>query len=123
VQPTLLGGLPKDHLLSQEEMFLPITCLWEVASLDEALELANRTEFGLTAGLFSKDEGDIQKFFDGIEAGVVYVNRKAGATTGAWPGINPFGGWKGSGSSGKASGGPYYVEQFMREQSRTLIRG
>jgi 1-pyrroline-5-carboxylate dehydrogenase len=104
-------------------MFLPITCLWEVASLDEALELANRTEFGLTAGLFSKDEGDIQKFFDGIEAGVVYVNRKAGATTGAWPGINPFGGWKGSGSSGKASGGPYYVEQFMREQSRTLIRG
>jgi len=54
---------------------------------------------------------------------VVYVNRRAGATTGAWPGINPFGGWKGSGSSGKASGGPYYVAQFMREQSRTLIRG
>ena len=54
---------------------------------------------------------------------MVYVNRRAGATTGAWPGINPFGGWKGSGSSGKASGGPYYVTQFMREQSRTLIRG
>jgi 1-pyrroline-5-carboxylate dehydrogenase len=122
VQPTLLAGLPKDHLLSQEEMFLPITCLWEVASLDEAIDLANKTEFGLTAGLFSKDEADIQKFFDRIEAGVVYVNRRAGATTGAWPGINPFGGWKGSGSSGKASGGPYYVEQFMREQSRTLIR-
>ena len=123
VQPTLIGGLPKDHLLSREEMFLPITCLWEVESLDEALTLANRTEFGLTAGLFSKDDGDIRKFFDRIEAGVVYVNRRAGATTGAWPGINPFGGWKGSGSSGKASGGPYYVAQFMREQSRTLIRG
>jgi 1-pyrroline-5-carboxylate dehydrogenase len=123
VQPTILAGLPKDHRLASEEMFLPITCLWEVDSLDEALSLANRTEFGLTAGLFSKDEGEIRKFFDGIEAGVVYVNRRAGATTGAWPGINPFGGWKGSGSSGKASGGPYYVAQFMREQSRTLIRG
>ncbi len=57
----------------------------------------------------------------GIEAGVVYVNRRAGATTGAWPGVQPFGGWKGSGSSGKASGGLYYVQQFMREQSRTIV--
>ena len=123
VLPTILGGLPKDHRLASDEMFLPITCLWEVDSLDEALTLANRTEFGLTAGLFSRDDGEIRQFFDRIEAGVVYVNRRAGATTGAWPGINPFGGWKGSGSSGKASGGPYYVSQFMREQSRTLIRG
>ncbi|OLD66322.1 MAG: hypothetical protein AUI47_00110 [Acidobacteria bacterium 13_1_40CM_2_68_5] len=123
VKPTIIAGLPKDHRLAHDEMFLPITCLWEVDSLDEALELANRTEYGLTAGLFSSDDGEIGKFFDRIEAGVVYVNRRAGATTGAWPGINPFGGWKGSGSSGKASGGPYYVTQFMREQSRTLIRG
>lgn len=122
VQPTLIAGLPKDHALATEEMFLPIACLWEVESLDEALALSNRTDFGLTAGLFSKDDAEIRAFFDRIEAGVVYVNRRAGATTGAWPGINPFGGWKGSGSSGKASGGPYYVAQFMREQSRTLIR-
>ncbi len=123
VKPTIIAGLPKDHRLAHDEMFLPITCLWEVDSLDEALDLANRTEFGLTAGLFSRDDGEVRKFFDRIEAGVVYVNRRAGATTGAWPGINPFGGWKGSGSSGKASGGPYYVTQFMREQSRTRIRG
>ena len=122
VRPTLIGGLPKDHRLMHEEMFLPITCLWEVSSVDEALDLANRTDYGLTAGLFTGDEKEIKKFFDRIEAGVVYVNRRAGATTGAWPGINPFGGWKGSGSSGKSSGGPYYVAQFMREQSRTLIR-
>ncbi|MFQ5876226.1 MAG: aldehyde dehydrogenase family protein [Acidobacteriota bacterium] len=123
VAPTVVSGLPEDHLLAREEMFLPITCVWEVDSLDEALALANRTEYGLTAGLFSEDEDEITKFFDRIEAGVVYVNRRAGSTTGAWPGVNPFGGWKGSGSSGKASGGPYYVAQFMREQSRTLIRG
>jgi 1-pyrroline-5-carboxylate dehydrogenase len=49
------------------------------------------------------------------------VNRRAGATTGAWPGIQSFGGWKGSGSSGKSGLGPYYVQQFMREQSQTVI--
>jgi 1-pyrroline-5-carboxylate dehydrogenase len=122
VRPTVVAGLPKDHELATTEMFLPITCVFEVDSLDEALRLSNATPFGLTAGLFSRDEREIKAFFDRIEAGVVYVNRRAGATTGAWPGINPFGGWKGSGSSGKASGGPYYVAQFMREQSRTLIR-
>ena len=123
VQPTVITGLAKDHELSREEMFLPVTCVWEVDSLDEALELANRSEYGLTAGLFSTDDAEIKKFFGRIEAGVVYANRRAGATTGAWPGVNPFGGWKGSGSSGKAGGGPYYVAQFMREQSRTVIRG
>ena len=61
-----------------------------------------------------------RRFLDTIEAGVVYVNRRAGATTGAWPGVQPFGGWKGSGSTGKSSGGLYYVQQFMREQSRTI---
>jgi len=123
VKPTIIGGLPKDHRLVHDEMFLPITCLWEFGTLDDALDLANRSDYGLTAGLFSTDDKEIKKFLDRIEAGVVYVNRRAGATTGAWPGINPFGGWKGSGSSGKSSGGPYYVAQFMREQSRTLIRG
>ena len=50
------------------------------------------------------------------------MNRRAGATTGAWPGVQPFGGWKGSGSSGKSAGGLYYVQQFLREQSRTVVR-
>ena len=53
----------------------------------------------------------------------MYVNRRAGATTGAWPGYQPFGGWKGSGTSGKAGGGDYYLLQYMREQSRTVIEG
>ena len=60
-------------------------------------------------------------FLDRIEAGVVYVNRQAGATTGAWPGVQPFGGWKGSGTNGKAGGGPYYLQQYLREQSRTIV--
>jgi 1-pyrroline-5-carboxylate dehydrogenase len=122
VAPTIVDGLAKDHALFKEEMFLPIVCLAEVDSLDEAIRWSNNTDYGLTAGLFSHVPGEVQAFLDRIEAGVVYVNRRAGATTGAWPGVQPFGGWKGSGSSGKAAGGLYYIQQFMREQSRTIIQ-
>ena len=121
VAPTIVDGLPKDHTLFREEMFVPIACIAGISSLDEALTWANRTEYGLTAGFFSAVPAEVQAFLDTIEAGVVYVNRRAGATTGAWPGVQPFGGWKASGSSGKASGGLYYVQQFMREQSRTIV--
>jgi 1-pyrroline-5-carboxylate dehydrogenase len=54
---------------------------------------------------------------------VLYANRASGATTGAWPGIQTFCGWKGSGGSSKGGLGPYYLPQFMREQSRTVWRG
>jgi 1-pyrroline-5-carboxylate dehydrogenase len=121
VAPTLVDGLAQDHFLFRNELFVPFACIGSFATLDEALRLANDTEYGLTAGFFSGVESEVQAFLDRIEAGVVYVNRRAGATTGAWPGVQPFGGWKGSGSSGKASGGLYYVQQFMREQSRTIV--
>ena len=123
VEPTIIDGLPPDHPLFSEELFVPITVLADVMTLDEALELANRTEYGLTAGIYSENEDDLKTFFERIQAGVTYANRRAGATTGAWPGINPFGGWKASGSTGRGTGGPYYVQQFMREQSRVRIRG
>ncbi|HXD73293.1 MAG TPA: aldehyde dehydrogenase family protein [Vicinamibacterales bacterium] len=122
VEPALIDGLPTSHPLFSEELFVPITVLGDVSTLDEAIDLANGTEYGLTAGLFSEDDKEIRRFFDRIEAGVTYVNRRAGATTGAWPGINSFGGWKASGSTGRGTGGPYYVQQFMREQSRVRIR-
>jgi 1-pyrroline-5-carboxylate dehydrogenase len=122
VEPTLIDGLPTSHPLFAEELFVPITVVGDVASLEEAIDLANSTEYGLTAGIFSEDDTEIQRFFNRIEAGVTYVNRRAGATTGAWPGINSFGGWKASGSTGRGTGGPYYVQQFMREQSRVRIR-
>jgi 1-pyrroline-5-carboxylate dehydrogenase len=122
VEPTIIDGLPTDHPLFSEELFVPITVLGDVTTLDEAIDLANSTEYGLTAGVFSEDDREIQRFFDRIQAGVTYVNRRAGATTGAWPGINSFGGWKASGSTGRGTGGPYYVQQFMREQSRVRIR-
>lgn len=120
VRPTVVE-VPRDSWIWKKELFVPFVAVGPVDSLDEALELANDTEYGLTAGFFSEDRQEIDRFLDGIQAGVVYVNRRAGATTGAWPGYQPFGGWKGSGTSGKASGGDYYVQQYMREQSQTVI--
>ena len=85
------------------------------------MTLANDTIYGLTAGIFSEDKAEVQTFLDRIQAGTVYVNRRAGATTGAWPGVLAFGGWKGSGSTGKAGLSMYYVAQFLREQSHTIV--
>jgi 1-pyrroline-5-carboxylate dehydrogenase len=120
VRPTVLAGLPRGHELLREELFVPIVAVQTVASLDQALAEANDTRFGLTAGLFSRRQPEIDAFVDRIEAGVVYVNRAAGATTGAWPGVQPFGGWKGSGSTGKNIGGLYTLPCYLREQSRTV---
>ncbi len=121
VAPTVIDGLPIKHDLFKRELFLPVVVVAPVEDLDEALAEANDTEYGLTAGIFSEDQREIDAFFDRIEAGVVYANRKGGSTTGAWPGCQSFAGWKGSGSSGKGGLGPWYVQQFMREQSRTVV--
>jgi 1-pyrroline-5-carboxylate dehydrogenase len=121
VEPTVVGSLPADHRLFQDELFAPLTAVHAVESLDEALTLANDSVYGLTAGVYSEDPAEVEQFLDRIEAGVLYVNRRAGATTGAWPGVQPFGGWKGSGSTGKAGLSMYYVGQFLREQSHTIV--
>jgi 1-pyrroline-5-carboxylate dehydrogenase len=114
-------GLPLEHRLFREELFVPFLVVGEVDSVDQAIELANGLDYGLTAGIYTRDRDVMRRFLDTIQAGVVYVNRKAGATTGAWPGVQSFGGWKGSGSSGKNGLGPHYVAQFMREQSQTMV--
>jgi 1-pyrroline-5-carboxylate dehydrogenase len=121
VEPTIVTGLPHDHELVQQELFVPILVVTAVESLDEAMQKANDVRYGLTAGFFSRDEDEVQWFLDNIEAGVVYVNRDAGATTGAWPGYQPFGGWKSSGSSGRNIGGHYSLFNYLREQSQTVI--
>jgi 1-pyrroline-5-carboxylate dehydrogenase len=117
--PTLAEA-PRDHRLWKHEMFLPISMVMPVDSLDEAMRLANDVEYGLTAGFYGSRK-EAEWFFANIQAGVCYANRPQGATTGAWPGHQPFGGWKGSGSSGKSAGSLYYVQQYMREQSRTIV--
>ena len=120
VAPTVVT-VPDDSTIWTTELFCPIIAVRAVDGLDEAITLSNALPYGLTAGLFSEDEDEIERFHSRIEAGVIYVNRPAGATTGAWPGVQPFGGWKRSGTNGNLAGGPNYLQQYMREQSRTRV--
>ncbi|HEY6074905.1 MAG TPA: aldehyde dehydrogenase family protein [Anaerolineales bacterium] len=120
-EPTFVTNLPFEHRLWQYEMFLPITTIGKVNNLDQAMEIANSVNYGLTSGFYGADS-EVEWYFDKIQAGVNYVNRPQGATTGAWPGFQPFGGWKGSGSSGKNGGGYYYLPLYMHEQIRTTIK-
>jgi 1-pyrroline-5-carboxylate dehydrogenase len=121
VRPTVIADLAHGHPLFKEELFVPILAVGTFNSLDEALNLANATDYGLTAGIFTEDPAEIGYFFDRIRFGVVYANRRGGATTGAWPGAQPFGGWKASGSTGRGVGGPYYLLSFVREQAQTQV--
>lgn len=119
VEPLLAEAAP-NHPLWRHEMFLPILMVQRFSDRDKAMRMANDSDLGLTAGLYGGEE-DVAWFQDNIEAGVTYANRAQGATTGAWPGYQPFGGWKGSGSTGKAIASFYYLAQYQREQSRTVV--
>jgi acyl-CoA reductase-like NAD-dependent aldehyde dehydrogenase len=101
-------------------MFQPILMVARVKDIRQGVAFANAVPFALTAGCYG-NEADIRYFFENIHAGVTYANRPQGATTGAWPGYQPFGGWKGSGSTGKAIGSTYYLPLYLREQSQTVV--
>ena len=121
VPPTIVAGLSADHWINRDELFLPFLSVLPFDDLGEAIADANQSAFGLTAGIYTQDTDELDRFLATIEAGVLYANRASGATTGAWPGFQTFCGWKGSGTSGKGGLGSWYVPQFMREQSRTLF--
>ena len=111
---------PLDHRLWKHEMFVPIVMIGRVPDKEAAMQQANDTNLGLTAGFYG-DEEETRWFCDNIEAGVIYTNRPQGATTGAWPGYQRFGGWKGSGNTGKGFASLYYLSGYMREQSQTSV--
>ncbi len=122
VEPTVLTHLARNHELVTKELFLPILIVIPCTDLNDALDVANSVEYGLTAGIYSEDRDELEKFFSKIKSGVTYANRKSGATTGALVGVQPFTGWKSSGVTGKGAGGRYYMLQFLQEQSRTVCR-
>lgn len=92
VKPMNVEGVSNDNPLLIEELFVPILCIAEYANLDEPLEQCNKSEYGLTAGIYSDNKRETETFLQDIEAGVVYVNRTLGATTGAMVGCQSFGG-------------------------------
>lgn len=121
VEPTVVTDVPHEHELAREEHFLPFVTIHPVGDLEEALHKANDSRFGLCAGIFSEADADIERWLQAIEAGMCYVNRHQSATTGALVQAQPFGGWKASGTTNKFAGGYWYLPQFMREQTRTVV--
>ncbi len=119
VAPTV-ATIGHDDPLWRAELFVPLVLVGEVDSVDEGIERANDSDYGLTAGFYGASD-EIDHFLARIEAGVTYVNRPQGATTGAWPGYQPFGGWKGSGTTGKSIGSFWYLPLYLREQSQTVV--
>jgi 1-pyrroline-5-carboxylate dehydrogenase len=101
---------------------MPFLTVRTFTDLDDAIARGNAVPYGLTAGVYAEDEAEVEQFLDTAEAGALYVNRASGATTGAWPGMQTFCGWKGSGTGSKGGLGSWYLPQFMREQSRTIMR-
>ncbi len=121
VEPTI-AEIDHSNRLFHEELFIPFLVTDSYKDFSEAIAKANDTEYGLTAGLYSKNRNEISEFLKKIESGVVYVNRKIGATTGAMVGSQVFVGWKGSGTTGKGTGGRFYLQQFLQEQSQTVAK-
>lgn len=109
IEPTVFDGVAPDSRLGQHEIFGPVLSVISVGSFDEALDVANGTEFGLTGGLHSNDEQRLERAKRDFHVGNLYLNRKI---TGALVGIQPFGGFNMSGSNAKA-GGPDYLRLFM----------
>jgi 1-pyrroline-5-carboxylate dehydrogenase len=109
IQPTVFGGVDPEARLAQHEIFGPVVSVIRAADFDEAIEIANGTEFGLTGGLHSRDRERIERARREFHVGNLYINRKI---TGALVGVQPFGGFNMSGSNAKA-GGPDYLRLFM----------
>jgi 1-pyrroline-5-carboxylate dehydrogenase len=120
VAPTIVDKLASNDPLVQTELFCPLVSLEPFDDLGEAIELGNSVIYGLSAGFYGSDEKERDLFLERAQAGILYVNRPHGATTGGWPGVQTLTGWKGSGSTGKGALGEYFIEQYMRQQCRTL---
>ncbi len=115
VPPTVFSDIRPDSRLAQEEIFGPVVCIMKVGTFEEALQVANGTQYALTAGVFSGSPANIEKACKNLETGTLYINR---STTGALMQRHPFGGYKMSGVGSKSMG-PDYLPQFMF--SRTIV--
>jgi RHH-type transcriptional regulator, proline utilization regulon repressor / proline dehydrogenase / delta 1-pyrroline-5-carboxylate dehydrogenase len=106
IPPTIFVDVTPEMRIAREEIFGPVLSVIKVRDLDEALEVANGTDYALTAGFFSRSPGNIERAKAEIVAGNVYINRSC---TGAVVGRHPFGGFKMSGGGTKAGGSDYLL--------------
>ena len=115
IGPTVFGEVKQDSRIAQEEIFGPVLCVLKAANFDEALLIANDSQYALTGGLYSRSPDHIAKAEAEFDVGNLYINRKI---TGARIGQQPFGGHKLSGTGTKA-GGPDYLLQFVTPHTLT----
>jgi 1-pyrroline-5-carboxylate dehydrogenase len=113
IRPTVIADVNTTAVIAQEEIFGPVLAVIKSKNFDEALEIANNTEFGLTGGIWTKNRRKIEKAKNIFHVGNFYVNRKI---TGALVGVHPFGGFNMSGTDSKA-GGRDYLLLFMQAKA------
>ncbi len=113
VEPTVIADIAPDARISQEEIFGPVLAILKAQDYDDALAIANNTEFGLTGAVYSSDPEKLERARREFHVGNLYLNRKC---TGAMVGAHPFGGFNMSGTDSKA-GGPDYLFLFTQAKS------
>ncbi|MGA7336313.1 MAG: L-glutamate gamma-semialdehyde dehydrogenase, partial [Candidatus Sulfotelmatobacter sp.] len=113
IRPTVIADIPAGSKLEQEEIFGPVLAVIKARGFDNALEIANDTEFGLTGAIYTKSRDKIDRAKTDFYVGNLYTNRKC---TGAMVGAHPFGGFNMSGTDSK-SGGPDYLYLFTQAKS------
>lgn len=113
IQPTVIADVPPVARISQEEIFGPVLAVIKARNFDDALKIANNTEFGLTGAVYSTSREKLERARQEFHAGNLYFNRKC---TGAIVGAHPFGGFNMSGTDSKA-GGPDYLLLFTQAKS------
>jgi 1-pyrroline-5-carboxylate dehydrogenase len=113
IRPTVIADIPAKSKLEQEEIFGPVLAVIKARGFDNAMEIANDTEFGLTGAIYTKSRDKIDRAKREFYVGNLYINRKC---TGAMVGAHPFGGFNMSGTDSK-SGGPDYLYLFTQAKS------
>jgi 1-pyrroline-5-carboxylate dehydrogenase len=114
IEPTVIADIKPDARIFQEEIFGPVLAVTKAKDFDEALKMANATEFGLTGSVYSQNPAKIERAAEEFHVGNLYMNRKC---TGAMVGAHPFGGFNMSGTDSK-SGGQDYLLLFL--QAKTI---
>jgi 1-pyrroline-5-carboxylate dehydrogenase len=113
IEPTVIGPVAGDSTIAQEEIFGPVLAVIKAKDFDDALRIANDTEFGLTGAVFTANEDKIRRANEEFFVGNLYINRKC---TGALVGVHPFGGFNMSGTDSKA-GGRDYLGLFLQAKA------
>ena len=116
IEPTVIADVPPTGRIAQEEIFGPVLAVIRAKDFDDALAIANGTDYGLTGAVYTRSEEQIARAERDFHAGNLYINRKC---TGAIVGAHPFGGFNMSGTDSKAGGADYL---YLFSQAKSIGR-